>query len=56
MDYLHGTDDVFRRSKSYDRNIVLFGLSSAREMFPDPPKKNKQNGSSAIPAEVSYSS
>ena len=38
LDRLHGTDEVFRRSKSHDRHIVLLGLSSAREMFPDPPK------------------
>ena len=55
MDYLHGTDDLFRRSKSYDRNIFLCSLRSAREMFPDPQKK-KQNGNSAMAAAVSCSS
>lgn len=63
MDRLHGTDDAFRRSRSYDRNFILFGLTSAREMFPDPPK-TKQNGhchrnsSGGIPTitEVSYPS
>ena len=62
MDRLHGTDEAFRRSKSHDRNIVLLGFSSAREMFPDPPKR-KQNGlchqagggATTAPAEVSSS-
>ena len=56
MDYLHGTDDVFRRSKCYDRNVVLFGLRSAREVFPDPPKHSMQNGSTSRAVEVSHSS
>ena len=51
MDYLHGTDDLFRRSKSYDRNIFLCSLRSAREMFPDP-LKEKRNGSSATVAKI----
>ncbi len=56
MDYLHGTDDLFRRSKSYDRNIFLYSLRSAREMFPDP-LKIKENGNSAAAAEIkNYSS
>lgn len=62
MDRLHGTDETFRRSKSYNRNIILFGFTSAREMFPDS-LKQKQNGQSSargvhVPAvnEVSYPS
>ena len=54
MDYLHGTDDLFRRSKSYDRNVFLCSLRSAREVFPDPPKV-KQNGNSATAAEMKKS-
>ena len=38
LDRLHGTDKAFRRSKSHDRHVVLLGLSSARELYPDPPK------------------
>ena len=38
LDRLHGTDEAFRRSKSHDRHVVLLGLSSARELYPDPPK------------------
>ena len=51
MDYLHGTDDMFRHSKSYDRNIFLCSLRSAHEMFPDP-LKIKQNGNTATAAEI----
>lgn len=51
MDYLHGTDDMFRHSKSYDRNIFLCSLRSAREMFPDP-LKTKQNGNTAMAPEI----
>ena len=60
MDRLHGTDEAFRRSKNYDRNIILLGLTSARELFPDPPKIKKPsqqdtvNGAAA--SEVSYPS
>ena len=38
LDRLHGTDEQFRRSKNYDRHVVLFGLSSAKQLYPDPPK------------------
>ena len=63
MDRIHGTDEAFRRSKNYDRNIILLGLTSAREKFPDPPKATKssqcqpavaQDGAAA--SEVSYPS
>ncbi|XP_065845902.1 fatty acid hydroxylase domain-containing protein 2-like [Oscarella lobularis] len=35
LDRLHGTDGAFRRSKSFDRHFMIFGLSSARELVPD---------------------
>jgi len=38
LDRLHGTDSQFRQSKNYDRHTVLFGLSSAKQLYPDPPK------------------
>lgn len=60
MDRIHGTDEAFRRSKSFNRNIMLFGLTPAREMFPDPPKQkqngHKEPGGREAVAEVSYPS
>ena len=63
MDRIHGTDDAFRRSKNYERNIILFGFTSARELFPDPQKRKSTNGECraegggrATASEVSYSS
>lgn len=38
LDRLHGTDELFRRSKAYERHLLLLGFSSARELIPDPPK------------------
>jgi sterol desaturase/sphingolipid hydroxylase (fatty acid hydroxylase superfamily) len=35
LDYLHGTDDLFRSNKAYQRHITLTSLKSAREKFPD---------------------
>ena len=41
LDRLHGTDEQFRRSKNYERHVVLLGLDSAKELYPDPPKGKK---------------
>ncbi|XP_058460580.1 fatty acid hydroxylase domain-containing protein 2-like [Malaya genurostris] len=35
LDWLHGTDDLFRQSKSSKRHRNLLGTRSAREVFPD---------------------
>lgn len=35
LDYLHGTDAVFRSSKQYHRNIVLVGTEPLTATFPD---------------------
>ncbi len=35
LDYLHGTDVLFRSNKAYKRHITLTGTKSARELFPD---------------------
>jgi len=35
LDYLHGTDKLFRASKAYDRHIILLGTKPARELFPE---------------------
>jgi methylsterol monooxygenase len=39
LDRLHGTDNVFRKSKDYERHIVLTSLTSAKELIPDQEKK-----------------
>ena len=41
LDRLHGTDDVYRQSKEYERHMILLGLNSAKELIPDPPKEGK---------------
>ncbi|XP_038104033.1 fatty acid hydroxylase domain-containing protein 2 [Culex quinquefasciatus] len=35
LDWLHGTDTQFRRSKAFQRNRRLIGTASARELYPD---------------------
>lgn len=39
LDYLHGTDDLFRSNKAFDRHTILTGLTPAKELYPDPPKE-----------------
>lgn len=41
LDRLHGTDNLFRKSKGYERHVLLLGLSPAKEIIPDPPKKGE---------------
>jgi hypothetical protein len=38
LDRLHGTDTVFRNSRSYARHTTLLTLVPAREVYPDEPK------------------
>lgn len=38
LDRLHGTDASFVKTKAYDRHIMLIGLASAKERFPDDKK------------------
>lgn len=38
LDYLHGTDDVFRQSKAYERHRVLLSLTPLSKSIPDIPK------------------
>ena len=38
LDYLHGTDDLFRSGRNYHRHVILFGLTPAKQLYPDPPK------------------
>ncbi|XP_058822273.1 fatty acid hydroxylase domain-containing protein 2-like isoform X3 [Topomyia yanbarensis] len=35
LDWLHGTDSQYRKSKNYQRDRRLWGLQSARELVPD---------------------
>ncbi|XP_071951503.1 fatty acid hydroxylase domain-containing protein 2-like [Antedon mediterranea] len=41
LDRLHGTDVLFRKSKQYDRHILLTNLTPVAATFPDSPKKSK---------------
>lgn len=35
LDWLHGTDEQFRKTKQHQRDVRLFGFKSARELVPD---------------------
>ena len=35
LDYLHGTDTLFRSNKAYQRHIMLLSSTPVRETFPD---------------------
>jgi methylsterol monooxygenase len=39
LDRLHGTDEIFRRSKQNERHIVVLGLTPAKVIYPDQAKK-----------------
>ncbi|XP_051536604.1 fatty acid hydroxylase domain-containing protein 2 [Myxocyprinus asiaticus] len=41
LDRLHGTDDKFRHSKSYERHTVLLSLTPLSESIPDDTKKSQ---------------
>ena len=44
LDRLHGTDALFRKSRAYDRHIMLFGFTPLKQTFPDhKPKKGSPN-------------
>lgn len=36
LDYLHGTDTLFRSNKAYQRHIMLLSSTPLRESIPDP--------------------
>ena len=38
LDRLHGTDEMFRASKAYERHVLLLGLTPVKSLYPDPPK------------------
>lgn len=39
LDWLHGTDTLFRQTSAFDRHIVMLNAIPAREAFPDIQKK-----------------
>ncbi|XP_031981238.1 fatty acid hydroxylase domain-containing protein 2 isoform X1 [Corvus hawaiiensis] len=39
LDFLHGTDRVFRQTKAFERHKVLLGLTPLSESIPELPKK-----------------
>eukprot|EP00794_Sanderia_malayensis_P004509 gene4509-5106_t len=39
LDRLHGTDDMFRKTKCYDRHIMLLGMTPLKNTIPDDTKK-----------------
>lgn len=41
LDYLHGTDKVFRSSVAYKRHFLFLSTDSLRDRFPDEPNKRK---------------
>ncbi|XP_055612907.1 fatty acid hydroxylase domain-containing protein 2-like isoform X2 [Uranotaenia lowii] len=40
LDWLHGTDHQFRKSRAFDRHRRLYTLQSARELYPDQEKRD----------------
>jgi len=39
LDYLHGTDTLFRESKNFERHITVLGTTPVRELIPDKKKE-----------------
>ncbi|XP_050417708.1 fatty acid hydroxylase domain-containing protein 2 isoform X1 [Patella vulgata] len=42
LDRLHGTDNMFRETKAYQRHFLLLGLTPVSQQFPDTPKKKAE--------------
>ncbi|XP_070552720.1 fatty acid hydroxylase domain-containing protein 2-like isoform X2 [Ptychodera flava] len=42
LDRLHGTDNLFRASKAYQRHFLLTSTTPVSQQFPDNPKKKSQ--------------
>ncbi len=38
LDRFHGTDDMFRKSKAYERHVMLLSLVPLKELYPDEEK------------------
>jgi len=43
LDYLHGTDAMFKSSKAYQRHIMLMTTTPMRELIPDDDQRKKKN-------------
>ncbi|XP_048190240.1 fatty acid hydroxylase domain-containing protein 2 [Perognathus longimembris pacificus] len=43
MDYLHGTDTLFKQTKAYERHVYLWGFTPLSESIPDSPKKDRES-------------
>ncbi|XP_053149077.1 fatty acid hydroxylase domain-containing protein 2 [Hemicordylus capensis] len=41
LDRLHGTDTLFKQTKSYQRHFIMLGLTPLTECIPDSPKKSE---------------
>ncbi|XP_031208192.1 fatty acid hydroxylase domain-containing protein 2 [Mastomys coucha] len=39
LDHLHGTDSIFKKTKAYQRHVVLLGFTPLSESIPDLPEK-----------------
>ncbi|ESO83846.1 hypothetical protein LOTGIDRAFT_222286 [Lottia gigantea] len=42
LDRLHGTDDLFRETKAYQRHFLLLGMTPVSQQYPDSPKKKAE--------------
>lgn len=38
LDRLHGTDNLFRQSKQYQRHVLLLGPTPVKTLYPDDSK------------------
>ena len=47
LDRLHGTDSMFRKTKAYERHIMLLSLVPIKELYPDESKKPSPEPSSS---------
>lgn len=41
LDYLHGTDKLFRASKQYQRHFMTLSVTPIKEAIPDDSPKNR---------------
>jgi hypothetical protein len=39
LDWLHGTDVIFRQSRAYDRHVYFLNTTPLKELYPDEPAK-----------------
>ncbi|XP_069825089.1 fatty acid hydroxylase domain-containing protein 2 [Dendropsophus ebraccatus] len=41
FDRLHGTDQIFKQTKAYERHVLLLNLTPLSQSIPEPPKKTE---------------